>query len=99
NVRGQGAPGPFPTAEETAHPVFEVHGVPAIVLERLEKKIDATKIDVAREHQAYVGLQRALKAMTPEQVIDEVLKSELRGRGGAGFPTGTEWKFAAENAS
>ena len=32
--------------------------------------------------------------MTPEQVIDEVLKSGLRGRGGAGFPTGKKWQFA-----
>ena len=33
--------------------------------------------------------------MTPQQVIDEVLKSGLRGRGGAGFPTGKKWQFAA----
>ena len=32
--------------------------------------------------------------MTREQVIDEILKSGLRGRGGGGFPTGLKWKFA-----
>ncbi len=40
----------------------------------------------------YTGLVRAL-AMTPAQVIDEVKKSGLRGRGGAGFPTGLKWEF------
>ncbi len=46
-----------------------------------------------KEHQqGYEGLRKAL-AMTPEQVIDEVKKSGLRGRGGAGFPTGLKWQF------
>ncbi len=40
----------------------------------------------------YVGLRKAL-AMTPEQVTDEVKKSQLRGRGGAGFPCGLKWTF------
>lgn len=42
----------------------------------------------------YQALAKALFDMTPEQVIDEVTKSGLRGRGGAGFPTGLKWKFA-----
>ena len=42
----------------------------------------------------YQGLYKALTSMTPEQVIDEVLASGLRGRGGGGFPTGQKWKFA-----
>jgi len=41
----------------------------------------------------YKALERALKTMTPEQVIDEVSKSGLRGRGGAGFPTGRKWSL------
>ncbi|HPO31020.1 MAG TPA: NADH-quinone oxidoreductase subunit F, partial [Candidatus Hydrogenedentes bacterium] len=41
----------------------------------------------------YAGLERAL-GMTPEAVIEEVLASGLRGRGGAGFPTGKKWQFA-----
>ncbi len=44
----------------------------------------------------YSGLNRALK-MTPEQVIEEVSRSGLKGRGGAGFPTGTKWQFCRES--
>ena len=43
----------------------------------------------------YTGLARAL-TMTPEAVIDEMLASGLRGRGGAGFPTGQKWRFARQ---
>ncbi len=43
----------------------------------------------------YLALAQALLHMTPRQVIDEVLKSGLRGRGGAGFPAGKKWEFAA----
>ncbi len=42
----------------------------------------------------YAALGKALTTMTPEQVIDEVLASGLRGRGGAGFPTGRKWSMA-----
>ncbi len=41
----------------------------------------------------YKSLRKALLEMTPEQVIDEVKRSGLRGRGGAGFPTGLKWEF------
>lgn len=44
----------------------------------------------------YRALTRALKEMTPEQVIEETSASGLRGRGGAGFPTGLKWKFTRE---
>jgi formate dehydrogenase iron-sulfur subunit len=43
-----------------------------------------------QHQQGYEGLKKAL-AMTPDAVIDEVKKSGLRGRGGAGFPTGQKW--------
>ncbi|MBR0386108.1 MAG: NAD(P)H-dependent oxidoreductase subunit E, partial [Erysipelotrichaceae bacterium] len=42
---------------------------------------------------AYQGLRKAL-TMTPQEVVDEVTKSGLRGRGGGGFPTGRKWQFA-----
>ena len=57
--------------------------------------IDPEKIEEAIAHNAYQGLGRALTTMTPEEVIAEVEKSGIRGRGGAGFPTGKKWKFAA----
>jgi NADH-quinone oxidoreductase subunit F len=41
----------------------------------------------------YVGWQKALEKMTPDQVVEEVKASGLRGRGGAGFPTGNKWGF------
>ena len=43
----------------------------------------------------YAALAKVLTAMTPQQVIDEIKASGLRGRGGAGFPTGMKWQFAA----
>ncbi len=43
---------------------------------------------------AYQAAARVLSSMSPEEVIEEVTKSGLRGRGGAGFPTGLKWKFA-----
>jgi len=47
---------------------------------------------IARD--GYQALAKVLKEMTPEEVIDVMLKSGLRGRGGAGFPTGRKWAFA-----
>ncbi len=46
-----------------------------------------------RKHGGYQALAKALREMKPEEVTEEVLKSGLRGRGGAGFPTGRKWKF------
>jgi NADH:ubiquinone oxidoreductase subunit F (NADH-binding)/(2Fe-2S) ferredoxin/Pyruvate/2-oxoacid:ferredoxin oxidoreductase delta subunit len=45
----------------------------------------------------YLGLYKALKDLTPEEVIDEITRSGLRGRGGAGFPTGLKWNFARKS--
>ncbi len=44
----------------------------------------------------YMALAKVVKEMTPEEVIDTMKKSNLRGRGGAGFPTGMKWDFAAK---
>ncbi len=57
--------------------------------------IDPVSLDDFLFHGGYRGLGRAL-AMRPEDVIAEVIKSGLRGRGGAGFPTGIKWKTAAD---
>jgi NADH:ubiquinone oxidoreductase subunit F (NADH-binding)/Pyruvate/2-oxoacid:ferredoxin oxidoreductase delta subunit/(2Fe-2S) ferredoxin len=46
----------------------------------------------------YAGLHRVLTALSPQQVIDEMVASGLRGRGGAGFPTGQKWQFCRDAA-
>ncbi len=51
-------------------------------------------IDDYLNTEGYVGLTKSIKEMTREEVIDEIKKSGLRGRGGAGFPTGLKWQFA-----
>ncbi len=55
--------------------------------------IDPEKIEEYIAVNGYEALARVLEGMTPEQVIAEIEKSGLRGRGGAGFPTGAKWKF------
>lgn len=53
---------------------------------------DAHKLEIAKQHGAYATIDK-LFAMSPEDVIDEVRRSGLRGRGGAGFPAGVKWGF------
>jgi NADH-quinone oxidoreductase subunit F len=53
-------------------------------------------IDAYVKHGGYASLEKALKKMSPEEVVEEVKKSGLRGRGGAGFPTGMKWSFLAK---
>ena len=55
--------------------------------------INPEKIEHYIAQGGYRALRKALLQMTPEQVIEEVKKSGLRGRGGAGFPTGRKWEF------
>jgi len=55
-------------------------------------KVDPKKIEDYIALGGYTALAKALYHMTPEQVLDEVKKSNLRGRGGGGFPTGRKWQ-------
>lgn len=63
-----------------------------ILLEHIEVE-NIRSFDIYRKSGGYTSVEKALKTMTPEQVTDEVKTSGLRGRGGAGFPTGMKWSF------
>lgn len=58
--------------------------------------IDPEDITEYMARGGYLALEKALKTMTPAQVIDEIKKSGLRGRGGGGFSTGMKWELAAK---
>jgi NADH-quinone oxidoreductase subunit F len=58
---------------------------------------NSRSIDTYMQRDGYKALEKALKQMTPEQIIDEMKKSNLRGRGGAGFPAGMKWSFVPKD--
>jgi len=64
-----------------------------VILENIGK-IDPRNIEVYIATDGYAALAKGLTEMTPEDVIQTVVDSKLRGRGGAGFPAGLKWKFA-----
>ncbi len=57
-------------------------------------RIDPLNIDHYIKNRGYRALSKVLKEMTPEEVIELIERSQLRGRGGAGFPTGRKWRLA-----
>ncbi|MFC1534866.1 FAD-dependent oxidoreductase [Thermodesulfobacteriota bacterium] len=59
-------------------------------------KIDPTNIEDYIAAGGYKAIAKVFSGMTPEQVIEEVINAKLKGRGGAGFPTGLKWKFARQ---
>ncbi len=65
----------------------------------MNDRINPSKIDDYIREGGYTALSTALFDMTPDEIIEEVQRSGLRGRGGGGFPTGQKWKFcrAAES--
>ncbi len=52
--------------------------------------------DVYRKQGGYTAVEKAIKTMTPEAIVEEVKKAGVRGRGGAGFPMGMKWSFLAK---
>src|SRR5690606_26906349 len=61
--------------------------------------INPESIDEYIAKDGYRALGKALTEMTPSEVIETMKKSGLRGRGGAGFPTGLKWEFASKAQS
>ena len=58
---------------------------------------DSHQIEIYEKNNGYSSLKKVLKEDNPENVINEIKDSNIRGRGGAGFPTGVKWGFLAEN--
>jgi NADH:ubiquinone oxidoreductase subunit F (NADH-binding)/NAD-dependent dihydropyrimidine dehydrogenase PreA subunit/(2Fe-2S) ferredoxin len=67
-----------------------------VVLENCGK-IDPRNIEDAIERGGYEAAAKALCTMTPEEVIEEVTRADLRGRGGGGFPSGVKWRLCRES--
>src|SRR6202008_4657768 len=59
---------------------------------------NSRSLDVYRANGGYEALKKVLDGMSPDEVINEVKKSALRGRGGAGFPTGMKWSFVPRDS-
>jgi NADH-quinone oxidoreductase subunit F len=66
-----------------------------ILLEHIDEP-GIQSYEVYRKKGGYASVEKALKTMSPDEIVEEVKKSGLRGRGGAGFPTGMKWSFLAK---
>ncbi len=86
-------------APHTSGALHERHPAEVPVISQRFGIPDSHTLAVYLKHDGYQALEKALKQMTPEQVTQEVKKSNLRGRGGAGFPTGAKWSFVPKDTS
>ena len=59
---------------------------------------NSRSLEVYRRTGGYEAIKKVLESMSPDDVINEVKKSSLRGRGGAGFPTGMKWSFVPKDS-
>src|SRR4029453_3719420 len=69
-----------------------------VLTSRFDLKGEACDIDVYLKTGGYEALRKTLREFKPDAEIDEVKKSALRGRGGAGFPTGMKWSFVPKES-
>jgi NADH-quinone oxidoreductase subunit F len=88
-------------APKTFQPIFFRNQIPFYAKQERRVlancgRIDPTNIEHYIAAGGYLALAKALSKMKPQEVIDEVQSAKLRGRGGAGFPTGLKWKFARQ---
>ena len=88
----------------TDTPIPRMMDIPYFALQKLitlrnYTLIDPEQIDEAIGRDAYQGAAKALLDMSPDEIISQLKASGLRGRGGAGFPTGLKWEFAAQSES
>jgi NADH-quinone oxidoreductase subunit F len=88
---------PRPPAPRTSGSVHERLPQEVPLISRRFGIKDSQKIDVYLQNEGYQALEKALLQMTPEQILDEMKKSNLRGRGGAGFPAGMKWSFVPKD--
>lgn len=86
-----------PEAEEAIPKIKDIGFFSSQILVALKNRalIDPDNIDEYIARDGYLGAAKALLEMTSEQIIEEMKASGLRGRGGAGFPTGLKWQFCA----
>ncbi|MGC8668957.1 MAG: NADH-quinone oxidoreductase subunit NuoF [Chthonomonadales bacterium] len=103
NVKPEDAPSivaavqgkPAPTLKKGSFQIpFFIKQLP-IVLEN-SGKIDPERIEAYIAADGYQALQHAVRELSPAEVIDEVIRSGLRGRGGAGYPTGLKWSLVSK---
>src|SRR5690349_23303512 len=76
---------------------IEAIGCEPLQLRRVHLE-NSRSLDVYRRNGGYEAIKKVLDGMSPDDVINEVKKSSLRGRGGAGFPTGMKWSFVPKDS-
>ncbi len=62
-------------------------------------RVDPASISSYRDHGGYVGLERAITGLAPEEVIGDIEAARLRGRGGSGYPTAAKWRVARDTVA